>query len=714
LLEFLRTSVPSKRSPDVRSSEVTSIVDDSVDQTRANAAILNLIACAFEGTDVSDLLDELPTDLALFAEGVSAALRGDERAAQRSLEKISPESEEAALLNRSIRRARGRKDARALSRGVRLLDSRDFRGDSERSRISVLAYCTNDKPTATFVKPIGVIVDEVLEVFSEQQRVQHFPDSGDVIAFAGQGRPRQPLRGDVGVWDVAEHLTDKRTHFHLESEARDLFFVVRVPFYSVDADAVREYIKSKAVGISRSRRNCIYELLDGVIIGPQNPRADLARDDSYEAPFARWDTLNAIAFEDQQIILGPLPKPVSTYDCAPLDIVVKAYIREMRVNQQKQLTKAQVREIVGLFSVKDDTLNRQRMARIVDRLEAAEVEEAILSDMLSFIADQPALKRRVEDEVEVRIRARMVERDRISSEIAALDAEHVAALARRREMERAGKRTVIETEAAVKAVFDKAIASGLETLASAQIFSFLKSQGRQGQAKPGDRDTHTGPRIQRPLARDEALRKLKACGLNRRFSVLFLSVVDIAARLGVVLFVKGAFARQIALVATSVGRSVYAYEVPLGATYADEYLKSRATADDGATTLLLNANLSQLELYASPLLDVLLPLDDVGTAKSRLAVVGTLIESDLALPVPESFAMFSMTVDLSWNQDFALDDDDGATLSEKIGEVASSSRLRSPLPEALVEAISGLPSPEQLGVAKILHRALCQSVRTPL
>src|SRR4030066_2268140 len=165
----------------------------------------------------------------------------------------------------------------ASSRGLRILEPEMFEGSFEYERDEVFAYCTKaDNPKAVFVHPIAVVRSARIQLLSDEKRRELFPETGDVMGFAGAGPPRQPRRGEVGIWRVAEHETDKATHYHLASEKRAVYEVRSVPFPSTDYDSVREFLKENVERSGGgSLQPLIFHLDDGLIVGGRGERRDL-------------------------------------------------------------------------------------------------------------------------------------------------------------------------------------------------------------------------------------------------------------------------------------------------------------------------------------------------------------------------------------------------------------------------------------------------------
>lgn len=706
-LEFLRSPIVQRRIP--VSEDVVESLSNS-DERSENAlysAALSLLAATFQGRPMEGLLDQIPSTLASFVHGFNRIRQHDAAGAQEFLDQLDENTFEATVLGPAVHDLRAARGAPQSPHGLVVMAARDFLGNEDAARTSVFAYCSNDRPGATFIKPVGVVANGVLEAFTDDQRKQYFPESGDAIFFSGPGMPAQPTRGQLGVWRIEEHPTDKKVRCHITKQVCDLFSVVYVPFHSADADAIRSYIQQSSHDSFADNTYRVFELQNGMIIGPKNHRADLSREESFEQPFNLWRGLTAFPFQDQRLIAGPLPPVDGTYDCAPLTSTVKSMIKTLQEQQQHRLTRSQVREVINLFKDRGDPINSQRMERIVQRVSFAESEDAVISDMLAYVLEMPSFKARVDEGINRKVVERSQERDQLSIELTRLRSDCVREEARLRTIGESIKKKTIEMNTQVRAAFDKAITNGIDTLVASAIFNELHHSIPHG---PG----HTGA-IRSPLVRvsvhpamqkDDVLRSLKAYGLGARFSFQLLATFRAAANAGIIVFLRGDFSRQaVVSLARSVG-NVTVIDVPMGLTDRAPDVMSAISRDSRGASVLLNANLSDLELYAPELVDVVLtPALGEPTVEYPI-VLGSLSGSQMALPLPSELSRLSLIIDLpgSINVQSTVDVEDQDV--DTFGEELSHSALHSAMSQRLLETIRNATPLDQTGIMAICRRSL--------
>ena len=187
---------------------------------------------------------------------------------------------------------------------------------------------------------------------SNANREKLFHSSGDLMAFpGGRDTPKQPKRGEIGIWRVAENKTSSsghRTNFHIASEKTLVYEVRNVPFASTEYDSVREYIKHQVeLGGPALAKTSLFMLRDELVVGCP-PGKDLARDEGFEAGLPCWRALPAFRFEGRMLVAGHLP-PSETYECEALGSSLRKLLASEKAGVDKP-TRAQVRKLQELLA----------------------------------------------------------------------------------------------------------------------------------------------------------------------------------------------------------------------------------------------------------------------------------------------------------------------------------------------------------------------------
>ncbi len=248
LLDFLRTPIGAASKGKEEARDIAEIMQETSAPAPYPENLPRVLVDLVEGRDADEHLEGLPPALGTFISGLQAGILGETKNASDAVDALAADAPLRNLLEQFLKQLEAKTAASESSRrGLWIPNPETFEGSINYASDEVLAYCTkSDRASAVFVHPIAVVRGEQIHLLTDENRRQLFPDTGDLIAFAGLGRPRQPTRGEVGVWRVAEHETDRATRFHLASDKRPVYEVRQIPFPSTDYDKVREFLKEHA------------------------------------------------------------------------------------------------------------------------------------------------------------------------------------------------------------------------------------------------------------------------------------------------------------------------------------------------------------------------------------------------------------------------------------------------------------------------------------
>jgi hypothetical protein len=622
--------------------------------------------------------------------------------------RLDASSAEAAVLQAVFAKRFSDHGANAQRFGLRSIDAEPFVGSIEAARKSVLAHCTNDRPGATFINPIGVVRNEKFEQFSESQRLAFFPERGSVMVFPSPGI-RQPTRGQYGIWDVDEHDTDKLTRCHVVREDEYLVEVVHVSVHSSNIDGVREELLSlpaEARGIKGARR--VYALLDGLIVSPHGLRQDVSRVETFHQPLDAWRSLAAISTGTRQFVVGPVPPPDSKYDCAPLEVTVKQLLKALRDDGRGLLTNAQMREVIAKFQGTELFVAQQRMARIVDVIEREEAGEAVVLDMLDYVLELPRFEERVNAAVRDRVERETAAKVAATAELGRIEEAKVVAERKLRELESKHKRRVLEVEEVVRSTFDRAIASGLESLTLSNIYSALATGGAlkapvPNAAPPGiDLARPSSVRIDvlPSMSEEEAIIQMRAIGMNRRFAVSILEASRVAVSSGLAVIVRGKFARTVAVCLARTYGIVGRVQIEIGISVRAAALSTLLGDASIQAIAVTNANLSEFSVYGEDLIDSLA----IGVPVPK-PVFACMSDSALALPMADEMGAVSLMLDLSWNAEFSSGAFFEGDIGHEFGEDHVFGNLVPRLSRELVQRMADLDKETRRGVLAVVAKS---------
>ena len=222
------------------------------------------------GRDPDDHLHSLPPPAGALIAGIHAARKGNQEEVRAALEALSSELEVKSLLADFAAKASAASNT-GEPRGLQIMKIPELENPKmfDAGRDDVMAVCTKDFPeNAVFVRPFAVRSEKGVwnSLAINDIREQIFFTSGDVMVFHGRDKPRQPKRGEIGIWRVAQNDNSSPTHrtnFHVVSEKAPVYDVREVPFASAEFDSVREYIKHQAELLNAISSKTLFLLRDG-------------------------------------------------------------------------------------------------------------------------------------------------------------------------------------------------------------------------------------------------------------------------------------------------------------------------------------------------------------------------------------------------------------------------------------------------------------------
>lgn len=655
LLDFLKTPIGGHT---MEQEDVVEVADSLSRGTPGASYPDNLpqvLIDLVEGKDADEHLEGLPPDLVAFISGLQSGAQGDTKEAREAVDALPADSALRSRLEQFLRQQEaGRASKEASSRGLRMLEPELFEGSFDYEIDEVLAYCTKaDKPAAVFVHPIAVVRSGRIQRLTDEKRRELFPETGDVIAFATARHPRQPRRGEVGIWQVAAHETHKATRFHLASEKKTVYEVRSVPFPSTDYDSVREFLKEHP---ERSGGNSLQPFLfllsDELIIGGRSERLDLSRDETFESGVLSWNSLPALRLEGRLFVAGPLPKEHGIYECAGLGSTVRKFFKSRVGKVQGGLTRAQLSDLAQSLGSVEAGLNTLRVQRIRMELERLVEQQEAFDALMEEVMIHPSVKQQIDQRVEQEASRQLERKNNLQADIDRLQKESKGWEERVRKQRDEYRKLPHGISKAVKAAFERARADGLSTLAELAVFQAL-SESTQAPDAASERREDSSRSLTQPMVRDllpsnsDPVAILKSLGVPAQRATAFAVLADAARRAGLMVCVRGVAARP---AVEAWARAVMQRGVLLDTTVglvddaAMRDVLAKVPAPDGVA--LLDANLSALDVYARPLSDLVLARLAEPTSDPQLAIFLGLADGVAALPLPRTFERISLMVDL--------------------------------------------------------------------
>jgi hypothetical protein len=647
-----------------------------------------LIALA-EGKDPDKHLSSLSPTTASFMAGVHAVRSGRDGEVNVALEALASRPEARTVLAEYVsRNVAARARASSAPRGLQMLrfSEPDESASFDFDRDEVVAICTRDFPeSAVFVRPFAVRAANGVWVSLARDgyREKLFASSGDLIAFSG-GRdvPKQPKRGEIGIWKAAENRNSgptHRTNFHIASEKTPVYEVRDVPFASTEYDSVREYIKHQIkVGEPTLARTSLFILRDELVVGCP-PGKDMSRDEGFDTGLPCWRVLPAFRFEGRMLVPGPLP-PSEMYECEALGSSLRKLFASGATGSDKP-TKAQVRTLQELLASGELQLNAARAARLQTELGAIEEHDAAMDVLLDQVMRDPRIASRVDELVQARVEELVAKKEQLRKSVEQLERQKSELVESRRQAEKEQKAIAPTVAKAIRAAFDKARGDALGTLGQVAVFKALVDEMVERPAMSANtmpaapaRSVAIGSAITvrgADVSSAPVIETLRTLGVTPKCARAIESVGKLAHECGLVLVLDGLAAR-IAAESWAGGGAGNGKVLECGVGVTDDSLVRATIVEAPEALAVLDANLSPLDVYARPLIDIVqrrLSGTTVtgGITKILMSVSGSVA----ALPLPLVVESISLRVSLDRIPAFIEEDDVAARLEE----IATSDKL---------------------------------------
>lgn len=661
LISFLRPAQAGAAADPPELKEAPNSTGNVQSSDSLSEALGRTIVALAEGRDPDEFLSSLPSPTAAFVAGVQAVRSDRYDDAQVAIGGFDHQPAARSLLSEYLSRRASARSSGAAS-GLQILnfarpdDAFSFNFD----RDEVLAVCTRDSPeTAVFLHPSAIRTADGfwLDLSNDTYRERLFYSSGDLIAFpGGRDAPRQPKRGEIGIWRVAENKgsnTGHRTNFHITSEKTLVYEVRDVPFDSSNHDAVREYIKHAFGERGSVVTPLLFLLRDQLIVGCP-PGKDLARDEGFEAGLPCWHMLSAFRFEGRAFVPEPLP-PSELYECEALSSSLRKLFSGDYWDAEKP-TRALTRRLQELIASGRAKLSSERAARLRAELATIEEHEGAMSVLLEEVMRDPRIGAEVDRLVEAKVSVLVAQKEQLRKSVQQLEQKRTELLELRRQAEREQKAVAPAVAKAIRGAFDKARADALGTLGEVAVFKTLMDEliERPAPAQVGEtasppqrpsdsRDGASVVRSSKPWGRP-MVETLRTLGVTPKAARAIEAVGTMARECGLMLIVDGIAARVATEAWLTEGeKSGTVLECGFGET--DERAVRTALGNAPVALAILDANLSPFDVYARPLIDAMLRrLAGMHGHSFETRVLMSMANGTAALPLPAVAESMSLLV----------------------------------------------------------------------
>lgn len=485
---------------------------------------------------------------------------------------------------------------------------------------------------------------------------------GRVAIFSSRGLA-EPRPGEAVMYRIESHVTNLPVKVRAR-EALDsaLIPVVRIPYSTKEAHKVRMAIADYAR--NAHVRPAVFVTTDDLCVKPGvDSLARLAARD-YDWVLDTWDHLDGVDLSSGTYVLAPLPPPTGRLSCAPLAAAAARLLGDSQRRSQANLTKAQANTLQDMLlddSLGIDDLSRARLAENVRFLAAAGDD---YEELVKLLMTSSAVRANVDRLVELRVAELTAEKQKETSAIDRLHQERERLESKLRELRAEAEKKSKGVRAAVIKAFKKASEKEIETLGEASVLLALIGREVPGVARVDDAPEGMPPEPvipdSAPVGLEVSIRKkeassgevrdvLRKYGLATDTCERVDRLLRAAVAVGLPIITRGSGARVLATdlaPVLSVGESTIC-EVPIG-LLANERLETKLGDGGEGAVLLLDANLSDLSVYAPGILDAMVA---VATGRrSALAarpLVIALSSGPAGLPLPAELHELAVELDLS-------------------------------------------------------------------
>ena len=307
-------------------------------------------------------------------------------------------------------------------------------------------------------------------------------------------------------------------------------------------------------------------------------------------------------------------------------------------------------------------------------LGAIDEHEGALTVLLEVVMRDPRIALRVDELVLEKVEALVAKKEQLRKSVEQLERQQSELVEQRRLAEKEQKAIAPTVAKAIRAAFDKARGDALGTLGQVAVFKALIDElverpavpAPSMPAAPGRPEAAGGAITVRAADGSSAsvIETLRALGVTPKCARAVEVVGSLAHECGLILIIDGLAAR-IAAESWS-GRSAGAgkvLECGIGGT--DDGVVRAVIADAPDAIVILDANLSPLDVYARPLIDVVQRrLSGTGAAGNATRILMSVSGGFAALPVPAVVESISLRVSLDRIPTFLQESDVAARLEE--------------------------------------------------
>jgi hypothetical protein len=715
LLEFLRTPVGGQRAPGelMPADEALVGVEEEVPNDALSEQIALLARAVLDPMSVLRADSEPRSIFERFSRSLALLRLGDVPQFLQERQALADHKEFNAAFEVCINTLGARSH-----RGFVELAFQDAEesADFDLRSVEVVAECKNviSGGNAAFLSPVGIWDGSGIHRCSASGYARIFPTNGDIYAPGSTPGVRVPERGELGVWRVEIYETDRPVRARIKRAVTSLAEVVRLPVPSTNHDSVRDALSTIHEAHSSG---VVFELLDRLLVKPRRRIPDLIKE-RFSEPFDAWSELKGFAWKGRRYALCPPGQPEFLYDCAEPELFLKKLLSlEGRFERQPKLTKSQIKELVESVWEAHHGIDLVRLEGLRRSLDRYVATDELLAGVTAMLLEQPRVKKSLESAMKEAVEKAVALKKELADELRKLSTRKSQLESELREWESTQRKIPSQVTKAIRDAFERARADGVKALAETAVVQAIA--GALGAPGSGSSQSSAGittsdivwsvddGRSRQPpgLTLAQLLSKI---GVSAGRVDAYAKAIEVAASAGVMVAFKGTAG---ATAAIEVARQVAAGEICIGRVTLgaiDSSACSMQLADsraNGRAIVLTNANLSDIEVYGSTLVEHVVDRLAFAREDKRPLLIVSLADGPSALPLEGTVASICVVISLDANEPLG-GMSSGSELLEHIEvlEKKSTRRVWRPMVRALLGALERIDeSDAQLAAPVILE-----------
>lgn len=294
--------------------------------------------------------------------------------------------------------------------------------------------------------------------------------------------------------------------------------------------------------------------------------------------------------------------------------------------------------------------------------------------LLDQVMRDPRIASRVDELVQAKVEELVAKKEQLRKSVEQLERQQSELVESRRQAEKEQKAIAPTVAKAIRAAFDKARGDALATLGQVTVFKALIDEMVERPAMPAntmpaapERSVAIGSAITvraADVSSDPVIETLRALGVTPKCARAIDAVGKLAHECGLILVVDGLAAR-IAAESWLSGGAAAGKVLECGVGVTDDSLVRAAMAEAPEALAVLDANLSPLDVYARPLIDIVQRrLSGTGATGNATKILMSVSGGVAALPLPLVVESISLRVSLDRIPAFIQEGDVAARLEE--------------------------------------------------